>query len=222
MELSTRTKMIIFVAIIIVVGYLFFSTKDSAMHNDGSLTQNDTEVERRSEIKENEVQDTTNAKYASKYKTLNSAPAGEYAYSNYKEGKRGGAGKTTLDNFFEDGALLNENENVMNGTMSDDYAGYATGKSKKLTDIDKFDVDALLPQDRNKDWFDDPYSGASIKNTHLINIYRPIGVNTIQTSLKNPSWDIRGAPVNPKTVISPFLNSSYEPDTNIRNQSLCF
>ena len=110
----------------------------------------------------------------------------------------------------------------MNGTMSDDYAKYMTGKPKKMTDVDKFDVDALLPQDRNKDWFDDPYSGASIKNTHLINIYRPIGVNTIQTSLKNPSLDIRGAPVNPKTVVSPFLNSSYEPDTNIRNQSLCF
>ena len=73
-----------------------------------------------------------------------------------------------------------------------------------------------------QDWFQDPYESTSVKNTHLINIYRPVGVNTIQTTLKNPSHDIRGSPPNPKYAVSPWQNSSYEPDTNLRNQSLCY
>jgi hypothetical protein len=77
-----------------------------------------------------------------------------------------------------------------------------------------------LPQEQ-KDWFDDPQAKKGINSPHLINIFRPTGVNTIQTTLKNASWDIRGAPPNPKYVVSPWGNSSYEPDTNLKNGSLC-
>ena len=56
----------------------------------------------------------------------------------------------------------------------------------------------------------------SVKNRHLINISKPIGVNTIGTSLRNPSHDIRGTPSCPKFVISPWLQSSIEPDHNLK------
>lgn len=39
-----------------------------------------------------------------------------------------------------------------------------------------------------------------------------IGVNTISSTLKNPSLDIRSNPIIPKQVVSPWNNSSYEPD----------
>jgi len=91
-----------------------------------------------------------------------------------------------------------------NDDVSDKLAAYVPKKTDE----------GLLPVEE-KDWFED-VTPTRIKNRHLINIYRPVGVNTISTSLKNPSLDIRGNPANPKTVVSPFLNSSIEPDHNIR------
>ena len=73
-----------------------------------------------------------------------------------------------------------------------------------------------LPQEVNDDWFEVQPEPISVKNRHLINITTPIGVNTIGTSLRNASWDIRGTPACPKYVVSPFLNSSIEPDTNLK------
>ena len=43
-----------------------------------------------------------------------------------------------------------------------------------------------------------------------------IGVNTVGQSLKNASYDIRGTIANPKFAVSPWNNSTYEPDTNIK------
>jgi len=86
-----------------------------------------------------------------------------------------------------------------------------------MNEQEKFDAAALLPDEgnHNKDWFQNAYATTSVKNKHLINIYRPVGVDTVQSTLKNPSLDIRGNEICPKYVISPFLNSSIEPDNNI-------
>jgi hypothetical protein len=42
-------------------------------------------------------------------------------------------------------------------------------------------------------------------------------VDTVGQSMKNPSYDIRGNIPCPKIVVSPFMNSSYDPDTNLRS-----
>jgi len=118
---------------------------------------------------------------------------------------RGGSGD--IDRFFMDGDVENATENREFSPVdevSDKLAAYVSKKTDE----------GLLPVEE-KDWFED-VTPTRIKNRHLINIYRPVGVNTISTSLKNPSLDIRGNPANPKTVVSPFLNSSIEPDHNIR------
>ena len=87
--------------------------------------------------------------------------------------------------------------------------------------VDKYNVKDYLPKDVNKDWFDTDFSHAqNIDDENLINPDRfIIGVNTVSSSLKSPSWDIRGTIPNPKYAISPFNNSSYEPDNNLK--SLC-
>ena len=136
-----------------------------------------------------------------------------YAANTYPESRdpagrvdvRGGSGD--IDRFFMDGDVDNATENrefSPNDEVSDKLAAYVPKKSDE----------GLLPVEE-KDWFED-VTPTRIKNRHLINIYRPVGVNTIASSLKNPSLDIRGNPANPKTVVSPFLNSSIEPDHNIR------
>lgn len=150
----------------------------------------------------------------------NSAKNGEYKTMNYSEGgKNRDNSVDNLNQFFEQGNPLSADENggfMPNDTVSNSLAQYNGAKPRtELSDDEKFNASALLPKEERQDWFED-VTPQKIKNRHLINIYRPIGVNTVITSRKNGSLDLRGNPVNPKTFVSPFLNSSIEPDTNAR------
>ena len=234
MHLTDKTKIVLLGFIILLAIFsLAYVRKndcdDDSIPNMGALIQNIEESNSNDEILLDNSTDNdktvdqpqSNAQLAKKMKSRNSSKDGSYHQSNYTDGKRGG--KADLDKFFEDGNPLETNEGFDKSDPDNNYAGYVAGKKQKLRDVDKFNADSLLPQENNKDWFDDPYQSANVKNSHLINIYRPIGVNTIQTTLKNPSWDIRGTPNCPKVgSISPWMNSSIEPDTNLRPQSLCY
>ena len=82
-----------------------------------------------------------------------------------------------------------------------------------------FNVKDFLPQEINAEWFQTDLSSATetLDAAALIDISKYCsGVDTVGQSLKNPSYDIRGNIPNPKMVVSPFLNSSYDPDTNIK------
>jgi hypothetical protein len=152
-----------------------------------------------------------------KMRNKNSARNGEYKKVSYSGNTRDQSGTQSLDDFFDIGNPLNENENsdYYPNDEGSSLAAYSGSPRRELSDEEKFNASALLPKEEKQDWFDD-VTPQKIKNRHLINIYRPIGVNTVITSRKNPSLDLRGNPVNPKTFVSPFLNSSIEPDVNAR------
>jgi len=92
----------------------------------------------------------------------------------------------------------------------------ANKKMKK----DELDIDSYLPQEKESDWFE-TMETVDVKNPKLINIYRPIGVNTINSRHGTPTYDIKGLDkaVCPKFVVSPWLQSSVEPDESTK--SLC-
>lgn len=163
-----------------------------------------------------------------KFNSRNKAQRG-VKRSSYSAGMRGNLGPSQWDDFFE------HNNNVISNSQTgendkflpidESNGGYAVFKNKGRATCgsnqncepeDLFDVDKYLPQEVNDDWFEVQPEPISVKNRHLINITKPIGINTIGTSLKNASYDIRGTPANPKYVVSPFLNSSIEPDVNLK------
>ena len=74
----------------------------------------------------------------------------------------------------------------------------------------------MLPKEVNNDWFDVQPEPVAVKNRHLINVTKPIGINTIGTSKKNASYDLRENVPCPKFTVSPWLQSSIEPDNNIK------
>lgn len=83
----------------------------------------------------------------------------------------------------------------------------------------KYDAKDFLPKEINDQWFDTDFSQAkfNLADDKLINTDRyVIGINTVGQSLKNASYDIRGTVPNPKYTISPWNNSTYEPDFNIK------
>jgi hypothetical protein len=161
------------------------------------------------------------AKLKSKHRSKNSARAGKYKRMNYKDGKRGQS-HSDASKYFEDhnslvkdGHLAND-EYAGRDETNDKFASYRTGPKKSLTDEDIFKSENYLPKEANKDWFEVMPEPISIKNRHLINVSRPVGVNTIGSSLRNPSYDLRGSPPNPKFVVSPWMQSTMEPDLNIK------
>lgn len=84
--------------------------------------------------------------------------------------------------------------------------------------LKKYDSKNYLPKEVNDEWFDTDFSQAKkVKGDNLVNTDKYIiGVDTVGQSLKNASYDIRGTIANPKYNVSPWLNSTYEPDYNIK------
>ena len=88
-----------------------------------------------------------------------------------------------------------------------------------VPDTNKLISDDLLPK-KSEDWFETPNVGTNVEDANLLAdaLFRG-GINTVGTTNKNASYDLRGNIPNPKITVSPWNNSSYDPDNNI--QGLC-
>jgi len=85
--------------------------------------------------------------------------------------------------------------------------------------VKNYNAKDYLPKEVNDDWFNTDFSQAKYKmnDDKLINTDKYIiGINTVGQSLKNASYDIRGAINVPKYTVSPWNNSTIEPDYNIK------
>lgn len=85
--------------------------------------------------------------------------------------------------------------------------------------VKNYDAKDYLPKEVNEDWFNTDFSQAKYKmnDDKLINTERyVVGINTVGQSLKNASYDIRGAINVPKYSVSPWNNSTSEPDYNLK------
>ena len=231
MDISDTTKILLMVAVAMVAFY-FYTNKKS--YKKSGYMKRDSERKRQAvyehfdqetgETKQEEISSESEleqeeSEFLKKMRNKNSG-RGKYKRSNYRDGVRPGD-SSDLDKFFEEGTQFEENENnfAASNDSSANFASYTPGdKKKSKRDEDNYNSGDFLPKETNNDWFED-VQAVSVKNRHLINVYRPVGVDTTSSSRKNASLDIRGTPPNPKTVVSPFLNSSIEPDHNIR--SMC-
>jgi hypothetical protein len=112
-------------------------------------------------------------------------------------------------------------QNVPSASERDEFGAINAFSKQMETDIKKdgFDAREFLPQEIHEDWFQTDLSNSKVVDqAALIDVSRfTNGVDTVGQSLKNASHDIRGNIPNPKIVVSPFLQSSYDPDTNIKS-----
>ena len=122
-------------------------------------------------------------------------------------------GEESLDSFWKNMDSQSVKDDV---TAYKDQVATAAGSSASGKEMN---ASEFLPQEVNVNWFDKDFNTISQVDTNmLIDVSQYAnGVDTVGQSLKNPSYDIRGNIPNPKSVISPFLNSSIEPDTNIKS-----
>ena len=71
----------------------------------------------------------------------------------------------------------------------------------------------LLPKDVNSQWAQlNPAGNADFKNVNLLKAGSLIGIDTIGSTLRNANLQERSEPPNPTTSVSPWLNTTIEPD----------
>ena len=72
----------------------------------------------------------------------------------------------------------------------------------------------LLPQDNDSLWAQvNPQGQGSLKDKNFLQASWATGVNTVGSSLRNGNLQIRSEPPNPQVAVSPWMNSTIEPDT---------
>ncbi len=79
----------------------------------------------------------------------------------------------------------------------------------------------LLPIQQTNVWSEaNPMSQGSIASGSYLQAGFHYGTDTISASRKNPSYDLRGDIINPQNAVSPWLQSTIQPDLNRRAMSI--
>jgi hypothetical protein len=97
---------------------------------------------------------------------------------------------------------------------------YTLEKGNENTKQKKLNSNDLLPvkSDSDQKWFENPDVGIKIEDANLLSdAVQKVGVDTVGQTRKNPSYDIRGTVPCPKFQISPWNNSTTEPDYNLKS-----
>ena len=95
---------------------------------------------------------------------------------------------------------------------------YTLEKGNENTKQKKLDSNDLLPVKSDQKWFENPDVGIKIEDANLLSdAVQKVGVDTVGQTRKNPSYDIRGTVPCPKFQISPWNNSTTEPDYNLKS-----
>ncbi len=103
-------------------------------------------------------------------------------------------GSTTVEHFSQDPSMMGER-------VSSEFP------KEQLT------ADDLLPKDESSQWAQIYPSGeGSLKDRNFIQAGYHIGINTVGQTLRNANQQLRSEPPCPQVKVSPWLQSTIEPD----------
>ena len=166
---------------------------------------------------------------AKKYRNISYKDSG-YRYDFNDEGDPSQSSQDELNSMYEDALVFRNNEYNTNGNFkglneSDQMYGNANLEDFKpsgpQTQQEKimslYNSNEYLPNNNLLDKkltkgfqiLDNP---VAVSNPNLIPVLKSIPVSSVMGSNRNQTYDVRAEPPCPKTVVSPFLNSSIMPD----------
>jgi hypothetical protein len=184
---------------------------------------------------------------APSYRNISYKSSG-YRGANFGKNENIPENMSELDKFLEDTNVFNDtNENNSsnysgyddnNSTVSDNSsfgrentqfapanikAFQANGNSQKDKIMNLYNSNNYLPNEsmtnpnlaKGFQILDNP---VDVSNPNLIPVLKSIPVSSTLGSKRNSTYDIRAEPPNPKTTISPFLNSDIMPDVYATNR----
>ena len=129
--------------------------------------------------------------------------------------------ETTSNN----GSVAESSISVSPSSIGDGDGNYATvdlsDEPKKLPEScfpkDILSSSELLPKDSDTAWAENvPAGQGELKDQNFLNAGYHIGVNTVGQSLRNANRQLRSDPPCPQVKVSPWLQSTIEPDVNRR------
>jgi hypothetical protein len=128
---------------------------------------------------------------------------------------------TKNDNNMSVRGYLNQNEVYGSADLKNFSNTKPESQQEKVMNL--YNSDSYLPNDKylNKELtkgFQILENPVSVNNPNLIPVLKSIPVSSVLGSNRNSTYDIRSEPPNPKTVVSPFLNSSIMPDIYATNR----
>jgi hypothetical protein len=75
----------------------------------------------------------------------------------------------------------------------------------------------LLPQDNSSTWAQvNPQGVGTLKDKNFLQAGHHVGVNTVGQTLRNPNMQLRSEPPNPQVKVSPWQQTTMDPDVNRR------
>ena len=90
----------------------------------------------------------------------------------------------------------------------------------KTCDLNKVSPKELLPTNKDTDFSKlNPSVNSNLKDKNFLEAGSHIGLDTIGQSLRNANYQLRADPPNPKKNVSPWMNSTIQPDPE--RKSLC-
>ena len=80
---------------------------------------------------------------------------------------------------------------------------------------DQLSPSELLPGDANSKWAQvNPSGQGELGDQNFLSAGYHVGVNTVGQSLRNANMQLRSDPPNPQLKVSPWMQTTIEPDTN--------
>jgi hypothetical protein len=113
-------------------------------------------------------------------------------------------------------------EGLVGATLQDDMNANDNEEAQRLRQASCFPKEQLLPeellpQDNSSTWAQvNPQGMGTLKDKNFLQAGHHTGINTIGSTLRNASLDLRSEPSNPQVVVSPWLQTTIQPDTNRR------
>lgn len=109
----------------------------------------------------------------------------------------------------------NRNSNETAQTLGTDDGSTNASLPKDCFPKDQLTPAELLPGDANSTWAQvNPAGQGSLGDQNFLNAGFHVGINTVGQTLRNANLQLRSEPPNPQVKVSPWLQSTIEPDTN--------
>ena len=130
---------------------------------------------------------------------------------NASNGQKAPMNRPTMDNVAQPAEPAGQNEVYSSVTgISTPSQGLPPSCMKGGSVVDPSE---LLPLDKNSQWAQlNPAGNADFKNVNLLKAGYLIGIDTVGSTLRNANLQERSEPPNPTASVSPWLNTTIEPD----------
>jgi len=219
---NTHISHILLLCVIAFVIYQLCKPKEDSIKNSGTLEEiSDTDSDM---VQNNQAESTEQQTEHEHNEAAEAAEEPEIEADSDMEGVitevENEITPSEVVNNTEFGAIENEDgasiEHAFEKAIDEEAVSNAVDFNKNT--LNEFKASDYLPGEEKGDWFDTDFSMAKkVPSDKLINEDKYIiGVDTVGQSLKNPSYDLRGTVAISKYSVSPWLNSTYEPDYNIK------